>query len=68
MPVPCTQGASSDALSQPQAHWEQRFVAVGMDFLGWALTIVYTYCGDRLRLISARRGTRRERATYARKR
>ena len=34
----------------PQAHEEQRFVAVGMDFLGRVLTIVYSYCGDCLPL------------------
>jgi uncharacterized protein len=65
-------GAFEDvhALSRedPQAHGEQRFVTVGMDFLGRVLTIVYTYREDRIHLISARRAARRERATYERKR
>ena len=39
-----------------QAEGEQRFVAVGMDRLRRILTVVYTYRGDGMRLISARRG------------
>lgn len=52
----------------PQAIGEQRFVAVGMDFLGRVLTVVYAYRGNSLRLISARRATKKERAAYERER
>jgi hypothetical protein len=47
---------------------EQRFVTMGMDFLGRVLVVVYTYRNDDIRLISARRATKRERRAYERKR
>jgi uncharacterized DUF497 family protein len=47
---------------------EQRWVSMGMDFLGRVLVVVYTYRSDSIRLISARPATRRERKTYERKR
>ncbi len=43
---------------------EQRFVSVGSDTMGRVVVIVYTYRGDDIRLISARRGTRKERKAY----
>ena len=52
----------------PTAQGEQRWVSVGMDGLGRVLTVVYTYRGERIRLISARRATRREREAYERER
>jgi len=50
----------------PDAQGEQRFVSVGMDFLGRVLTVVYTHWDVSIRLISARRVTRRERDSYER--
>lgn len=47
---------------------EQRFVTMGMDFLGRVLVLVYTYRNDDIRLISARTATKRERRAYERKR
>ena len=47
---------------------EQRFVTMGMDFLGRVLVVVYTYRDDDIRLISARTATNRERREYERKR
>ena len=44
---------------------EQRFVTVGMDDLGRVLVVVYTLRGERVRLISARKATPRERASYS---
>jgi uncharacterized DUF497 family protein len=52
----------------PDVEGEQRFVSVGLDFLGRVLTIVYTYRGVSARLISARRATKRERDAYERAR
>ena len=52
----------------PDAHGEQRFVSVGMDLLGRVLTIVYTHREVSVRLISARRSTKRERDAYERER
>ena len=51
-----------------QAEGEQRFVALGMDRLGRILVVAYTYRGARIRLISARRATRKERGEYERRR
>jgi uncharacterized DUF497 family protein len=43
---------------------EERFVTVGMDALGRILVVVYTWRGDCVRLISARKATPRERQQY----
>lgn len=43
---------------------EDRFVTMGMDALGRVLVVVYTWRGDRARLISARQATKRERRQY----
>lgn len=43
---------------------EERFVTVGQDALGRILVVVFTWRGDRVRLISGRRATRRERRVY----
>jgi len=47
---------------------EQRFVTLGTDFLEQVLVVVYTYRGEEIRLISARKATRTERRAYERKR
>jgi uncharacterized DUF497 family protein len=52
----------------PDARGEQRFVITGMDFLGRVVVVVYTYRGERIRPISARPATRREREHYGRER
>jgi uncharacterized DUF497 family protein len=43
---------------------EKRFATVGMDFLGRLIVVVYTWRGEGIRLISARKATRRERRQY----
>ena len=43
---------------------EQRFVSVGLDALNRILVVVYTYRGEDIRLISARRATSKERKHY----
>ncbi len=43
---------------------EARFVTVGMDGLGRLLVVVYAWRGDRIRVISARRATGKERRQY----
>ena len=43
---------------------EERFVSVGADALNRVVVVVYTYRGKDIRLISARRATRRERKAY----
>jgi uncharacterized protein len=44
---------------------EERFITLGMDGFGRVLVVVYTWRGDLIRLISARKATRAERAQYA---
>jgi hypothetical protein len=48
----------------PSAEGEQRFVTIGMDPFSRVLVVVYTHRGEDLRLISARRATRKERQQY----
>jgi uncharacterized protein len=55
-------------IPDPGADEEQRFVTVGGDATGEVLVVVYTWRGDRVRLISARRATRFERRAYEGKR
>jgi uncharacterized protein len=43
---------------------EERFVTIGVDGLNRILVVVYTWRGERIRIISARRATRRERTQY----
>ncbi len=46
------------------AEDEQRHVSLGSDALGRVLVVVYTYRDGEIRLISARRATRKERRQY----
>ena len=43
---------------------EQRFVAIGESVDGRVLVVVYTWRGDKVRLISARKATPKERSIY----
>ena len=43
---------------------EERYATLGMDSLGRQLVGIYTVRGQRIRIISARRATRRECADY----
>jgi uncharacterized DUF497 family protein len=43
---------------------EERFITTGTDALGRLLVLIYTWRSDRLRLISARKATGRERRQY----
>jgi uncharacterized protein len=47
-------------LEDPDSEGEQRFVSIGLDFLGRIIVVAYTYRGDDLRLISARKATKKE--------
>lgn len=46
---------------------EERWVSIGSDALGRVLVVVYTLRAQRIRMISARRATRHERAQYEEK-
>jgi uncharacterized protein len=53
------------AVTMPGEHpEEQRFITLGMDALGRVLVVVYGWRGDRIRIISARKATPRERRQY----
>jgi uncharacterized DUF497 family protein len=43
---------------------EQRFVTIGSDSIGRILVLVFSHRGEELRLISARKATRKERKQY----
>ena len=43
---------------------EARFVTLGSDTLNRVLVVVYTWRGERIRIVSARKATRPERAEY----
>jgi uncharacterized DUF497 family protein len=43
---------------------EERFVTIGTDVLGRVLVVVHTWRGEKVRLISARKATSRERRAY----
>jgi len=45
---------------------EERFVTIGTDAFGRALVVVFTWRGESVRLISARKATHNERRQYER--
>jgi uncharacterized DUF497 family protein len=45
-------------------HKEQRFVTLGMDSFGRLLVVCYTYRGNTIRVISARKAEPHERKVY----
>ena len=51
-------------ISDDREDHEERLVTIGLDFLGRLLVVVYTWRGDRIRLISARKATSREQRSY----
>lgn len=53
------------AIEDPDSYGENRWVSIGMSDKGRLLTTVYTYGENSIRLISARRSTRRETEQYA---
>ena len=52
------------SMSDPFSVNEERFLLVGADALGRLVTVSYTYRGDTIRLISARRATKSEKSEY----
>jgi uncharacterized DUF497 family protein len=68
VPFADAEGVFQDPLAltreDPDAKGERRFIAVGLGSAGDLLVVVYTMRGEDVRLISARRATRKERKTY----
>jgi uncharacterized protein len=61
--------ALDDALAitiREEFSGEERYVTLGTDALGRLLVVVYTWHGNRIRVISARKATPRERRQYGR--
>ncbi len=55
----------SNALTlDQQVGGELRFVTIGLDGFGRLLVVVYTWRGERIRIISARKATRSEVRQY----
>ncbi len=53
------------ALTVPDERFEEeRFITIGRDALGRVLVVVYTWRGNEIRLISARKAMRHERTQY----
>ncbi|MBZ0073036.1 MAG: BrnT family toxin [Gammaproteobacteria bacterium] len=55
-----------DALTveDTDAEGEHRYASIGTDAMGRILVVVYSYRGNRIRLISARRASKKERRAY----
>ena len=51
----------TDDESDPQ---EQRFVTLGLGIKGTLLAVVYTYRGENIRIVSARKAERHEKEQY----
>ena len=51
-------------MRDPHSEHEERFVTMGHDPYGRLLVVVYTWRGERIRIISARPATGRERHRY----
>jgi hypothetical protein len=47
-----------------ERYEEERFITIGMDAFGRVLVVVYTWRGNDIRLISARKAMRHERTQY----
>ena len=56
----------SDAITieDPDSEGEQRFLSIGLDVLGRIIVAAYTYRDDDVRLISARKATKKEVKIY----
>ena len=54
-----------NALTIDDPHpYEQRFLTIGLDFLSRILVVSYTWRNDNIRIISARKATKKERRQY----
>jgi uncharacterized DUF497 family protein len=52
------------SMLDPGATSEERYVMIGLDALGRLVVVVYTYRGESIRIISARKATKAERKYY----
>lgn len=62
--VPVFEDEMALTIEDPDAEGEPRFVTFGRDAVGRVLTVVYTWRGEDIRIISARLATKGERQAY----
>jgi hypothetical protein len=62
--VAALEDARARTMRDPFSDEEERWVTLGLDAFGQVLVVVYTWRGERVRLISARKETTRERRLY----
>ena len=62
--VPVFEDDFALTIRDPHLGDEERWITIGMDMLGRILVVVYTWRGERIRLISARPTTPREKRQY----
>ncbi|MDE3135749.1 MAG: BrnT family toxin, partial [Acidobacteriota bacterium] len=55
---------SALTIRDPYSEDEERWITLGMDALGRLLVVVYTWRGEKVRIISTRPATLRERSQY----
>jgi uncharacterized DUF497 family protein len=55
---------TAQTIRDPSSEDEERWITLGMDAFGRVLVVVYTWRGERVRLISARNASPRERRRY----
>jgi uncharacterized DUF497 family protein len=53
---------------EDRSSQEQRYITIGLDALGRILVVVYTWRGESIRIISARKAAARERTEYGEQR
>jgi len=51
-------------IEDPDSEGEQRFISIGLDVLGRIMVVAYTYRGEDIRVISARKATKKEVKSY----
>jgi uncharacterized DUF497 family protein len=62
--VSALEDQSALTIRNPSPEGEERWITLGLDSFGRVLVVVYTWRGERVRLISARLATRHERKQY----
>ena len=62
--VPALEDDLALTMRDPDSDYEERFITLGHDPYGRLLVVVYTWRGERLRPISARKATGQERRRY----
>jgi uncharacterized protein len=62
--VTALEDESALTIRDPYSEEEERWITIGMDAIGKLLVVVYVWRDEKLRLISARPATPRERREY----